>query len=144
MTEINQAFRDRCLVFFIELSVDQYIERLEIVLPKILNDELDISKDILNWSKQYTYTALVNSLRAFKHNYAIPYKSNGQSLAATVEINRDLTFRLYEELVQKWIVFASKKLGNNIKKESTRNEMSKKLVKPFIILYVLPFLKASA
>jgi hypothetical protein len=144
MTEINQAFRDRCLVFFIELSVDQYIERLEMVLPKILNDELDISKDILDWAKQYTYNALVNSLRAFKHNYAIPYKSNGQSLAMPVEINRDLTFRLYEELVQKWIVFASKKLGNNIKNVSTREEMSKKLVKPFIILHVLPFLKAAA
>jgi hypothetical protein len=144
MSEINQAFRDRCLVFFIELSVDQYIERLETVLPNILKDDLDVSPEIINWAKKFTHTALVSSLRAFKHNYSIPYKSNGQALAATVEINRDLTFRLFEELVQKWIVFATKRLGNNIKNASTREEMSKKLIKPFVILYVLPFLKASA
>jgi adenylate kinase family enzyme len=144
MTDINQAFRDRCLVFFIELSVDQYIERLETVLPEILKDDMDISPEIITWAKQYTYNALVSSLRAFKHNYSIPYKSGGQQLAVTVEVNRDLTFRLYEELVQKWIVFATKRLGNNIKNKDTREDMSKKLVKPFVILYVIPFLKAAA
>jgi DNA polymerase III delta prime subunit len=144
MSEINQAFRDRCLVFFIELSVDQYIERLDTVLPNILKDDLDVSPEIISWAKDYSHKALVSTLRAFKHNYSIPYKSNGQALAVTVEINRDLTFRLFEELVQKWIVFATKRLGNNIKNASTREEMSKKLIKPFVILYVLPFLKASA
>jgi DNA polymerase III delta prime subunit len=143
MSDINQAFRDRCLVFFVELSVNQYIERLDMVLPKILNDELDISNDILNWAKQFTYQALVSSLKAFQHNYAIPYKSGGQQLAVSVEINRDLTFRLYEELVHKWIIFATKKLGNNINTKA-RDEMSKKLLKPFVIIHVLPFLKAQA
>jgi hypothetical protein len=144
MQDINQAFRDRCLVFFIELSVDQYLERLETVLPKILNDDLDVSSEILKWAKDFTYSALSSTLKAFKYEYAIPYKSNGKKLAMPVEINRDLTFRLFEELVQKWIVFATKKLGADIKNKATRDEMSKKLLKSFVILYVIPFLKASA
>jgi hypothetical protein len=144
MTEINQAFRERCLIYFIEFSIDQYIERLETVLPNILKDDLDVTPEIINWAKDFTHKSLVLALRAFKHDYPIQYKSGGQTKAISVEINRDLTFRLFEELVQKWIVFATKRLGNNIKIKNLREDMSKKLVKSFVILEIIPFLKSNA
>lgn len=142
MAAINQAFRERCLVYYIELSIDQYIERLETVLPNLLKDDLDISDEILNWAKKYTFESLSRTLKAFKHDYAIPYSVKGNKKAVSIEINRDLTFRLFEELVQRWLVFATRQLGNNIKIQSTREDISKKLIKPFIITYIVPFLKS--
>lgn len=139
--DINTAVLDRCEAVEVKLSLEQFLERLGKIyggLAKI-RDGSQISQHIRNWSKKSVYTSIGISIEA--------WQANKPMWGTPIEINRKLTFRMFDEFVSAWERYAMDNAENKFGKEIeslNQQELDKlaiELIPQIIRRKIIPFMK---
>ena len=142
--EINSAVLDRVEAVEIKLSLTQFLERLGKIYGGLAKStgQFAVSSDIREWSKKSVYTVIGVAIEGWKSGVPI--------FGLPVQINRKLTFRMFDEFVSAWERYAmdlsERKYGRNL--SGSTKEYKKKIADEVLPIMmrrkVLPFLRKKA
>jgi len=132
--EIPEAIVDRCKVEELALSTSEIMERIREVLPELLKNETKYDQEELTWGKQNAYKWLAAIVQAEAEGATIATPSGGTIVP---EIRVPITFRLFTDLVDTWLVMADQLIEGG----RSREDAGQKMILPFITRAVLPALK---
>jgi hypothetical protein len=138
--QLNVAVLDRVESIAIKLSLDQFLQRLGKIYGGLCQGAKysDVPQDLRDWAKKCVYTALGATIEAWKSRQVL-WKT-------PVEINRKLTFRMFEEFVVAWLRYAydrSERVdGRDLNDKSYRDKLSKELLSEIIRRKMIPVLRS--
>ena len=139
LDQINIAVLDRCESKEVKLSLQQFLDRLGAIYAGLCKGQeySNVSQDLRDWAKKCVYTTLGIAIEAFKTGTVI--------FGTTVEINRKLTFRMFDEFVVAWIRYAWDQAervdGKDINDPAYRAKLGKELIPSMLRRKVIPWLK---
>ena len=139
LDQINTAVLDRCESKEIKLSLQQFLDRLGAIYGGLCKGASysSVPQDLRDWAKKCVYTALGIAIEAFKTGTVI--------FGTTVEINRKLTFRMFDEFVVAWIRYAWDRAeridGKDINDPVYRTQLGKALIPEILRRKMIPWFK---
>ena len=143
LNQINDAVLDRATAVEVKLTCEQFLERLGKIyggLAKMSHDSM-VNPTVREWSKKNVYTVIQIAIEAWKSGMPI--------FGAPVEINRNLTFRMFNEFVSAWERLARSYAEKKDRKKLDGSDrayldrISKLLVPEMFRLKVIPYLAIS-
>jgi hypothetical protein len=137
MDQISPAVLDRCETKNIKLNLEQFLDRLGSIYGGLCNGGKNstIPKPVRDWSKKCVYTALNLVIKAWERNVAL--------FGKPVEINRKLTFRMFDEFVNahfRYSLALAEKHNASLSDEHFREAISQYVLKDLISLKMLPWM----
>lgn len=139
MVELNTAVLDRVEAVEVKLTLDQFLEHLSNIYGGLgkIGIGTRIDPVIREWSKKCVYTLIGIAIEAWKANKPV--------FGKPIEINRKLTFRMFDEFVSAWERYAmdhAEEKGEtlNVKNTKMLDELSISLIPEMMRRKVIPFL----
>jgi len=141
LDDINTAVLDRVEAVEVKLSLDQFLERLGKIYGNLAKIGLGSQVDpkIRKWSRECVFTVIGIVIEAWKANVPV--------FGSPIEINRKLTFRMFDEFVSAWERYAMDRCERVYGKELDVNDkaltdkLSKDLIPEIIRRKVIPFMR---
>lgn len=137
MDQISPAVLDRCETKNIKLSLSQFLDRLGSIYGGLCKGgkNSSIPPEVRDWSKKCVYTALNLVIKAWERNVVL--------FGKPVEINRKLTFRMFDEFVNAHFRYAmalAEDHNSDLSNANFREAISQYVLKDLISLKMIPWL----
>jgi len=141
MDDINSAVLDRTESVEVKLSLDQYLERLGKIYSNLakIGDSSLVDPKVRKWSRECVYTLIGIAIECWKANRPV--------FGKPVEINRKLTFRMFDEFVSAWERYAMDRCERvygkdlNVDDKALMTKISNDLIPEMMRRKVIPWLK---
>jgi len=141
MNDINNAVLDRVTGVEVKLNLDQFLERLGKIYGALgkMRAGTSVDPSVRKWAKECTYTLIGIVIEAWKANKPL--------WGAPVEINRKMTFRMFDEFVAAWEMYAmdlcERNYGKslNVADKTFMNKLSQDLIPVVLKRKCIPWLK---
>jgi hypothetical protein len=137
--QINVAVLDRVESVGIKLTMDQFLERLSKIYGGLCKGAKysNVPQDLRDWAKKCVFTALKGTIEAWQKRKVL--------WSTPIEINRKMTFRMFEEFTVAWLRYAydrSERVdGRDLNDKAYRDKLSNELIKDIIRRKIIPFLR---
>jgi len=140
MNDINSAVLDRVEAVEVKLTLDQFLERLGKIYGGLarIGEGSQASPQVRDWAKKCVYTVIGIAIESWKANKPV--------FGKPIEINRKLTFRMFDEFVSAWERYAMDRAERvdgrelDVGDKAYMNKLSNDLVPEIIRRKVIPFL----
>jgi hypothetical protein len=137
--QINPAILDRVRAVEVNLTVDEFTDRLVKVMHGLCKNTTFNStpQELIEWAKKCCWTGLKGVVGCWKDGAPL--------FGGPVVINRKLTFRAFEEFVDTFMELAydyeERVGGGSLRDKSFRDKISKELLKQTMRRSMLPWMK---
>jgi len=148
LKQVDSAILDRVQNVGIKLSLGQYLERLGNIYMKLAQevdeDGNNINSAVRDWAKKCVYTVIGVCLEARKAKLPL--------WGSVIQINRKLTFRMFNDFVMAWEAYADnlcegkfgRPLETMLRDEKLKTQLTDDLTELIIRRVAIPWMAASA